>query len=180
MSITLNLTTVLTPTLPAAVAGFVGYYGAKKQAETAAKQADAPVAQIGMQEAIADRREREKAYLMLTNSIDWLLNGRGRVGDDGRQTARWRLEFDGHVNRVKILGAYEVPAAASNCAEIVHVVIKPTGSDGLMFTDSAAFDENVTALTEARDALIQAMRTDVAPRKDQPALANSPQAGSFI
>lgn len=167
-------TTVLIATGPAAVTGLLGaglgWYTAKKNSEVAIATADAPVRQVGLSEAIADRRDREQAYVTLVNSIDWLLNLRGRVGENGLQTARWKLEFDGQVNRVKILGAYDVPAAAAKCAEIVQVMIKRDGGGGgLMFTDAGAFDQNESELAAARDSLIEAMRKDVAPRNDESA-----------
>lgn len=163
-------TTVLVAIGPATVTGLVGWFGAKKNgeialsqaeknAEVAIAQAKVPIDQIGLSEAISDRRGRENAYHDL---LDWLRTfdvAEGRVAVTTPEITEWRVKFDHAVNAVVLLGAEGVPEAADKCAIIVHNIM--TNSAGV----DRAFAADHDAFAEALADLLSAMRDDVSPRR---------------
>jgi hypothetical protein len=171
-------TTVLITIGPASVTGFVGYYSARKNAEVSVKaaeknaeasvtaaeknaevlleQARSGIKQIGLEQAISDRRERESAYTSLLDSLRELEAMHGVVSNNPAEVLEWKHEFDHRVNAAVLLGPFDIPKAAEQCAALVHKIVDAPGG----------FSSVRVTLDQYRTRLLVEMRKDVAGRKD--------------
>jgi hypothetical protein len=157
----IDWTTVLVAIGPAGITGLLGYYGAKRTADTAERQANAPLAQITLQRALEDQRQRQEAYHDLVDKLRDFETAEGRVAATTPEIARWRYQFDHVLNGVRLFGAGEVPAAAEHASEVVHAMLTSRDTD-------RAFLEGRADLQSAHAALVEAMRQDVAPPHRHP------------
>jgi hypothetical protein len=134
---------------------------AKETSKVAVEHAQSGERQIGLSEAIADRRRREDAYVELVDDLALFEAAGGQVGVSTPQINGWRDRFDHRVNVVRILGASEVPALTETCSKLVHRIL----DDNL--GTQAGFAQHGDALLTARIDLLSEMRKDTQPRKQQ-------------
>jgi hypothetical protein len=157
-------TLIVTTLGTAGISGSVGYLASRKTADVAISSIEAENERLKEQHAEEGRRVRQTAYTELLNA-ERRFSTAVRRGEAGQDVF---LDWN-HAAHAVMIGGTDATGEAIKSVSKIHANIATEASkrvgdgESLQQAWGNAYEANMDELNDARDALLTAMREDVAP-----------------